>query len=155
MVGHGGRLNRWRAARPAIGASSWLAEEGGTPLKRPTTAAREEKKEGEEGTRARNISNAPSSVAKIRFQASIARARARSSMRDVDGLVKPRLRGRTTETERNDDDFLAKRPRAPVPRIQISRADNRQVLSSLHYRSNSYRLRSIAKNLPFLDRFFR
>lgn len=65
------------------------------------------------------------------------RARARSSMRDVDGLVKPRLRGRTTETERNDDDFLAKRPRAPVPRIQISRADNRQVLSSLHYRSNS------------------
>lgn len=83
------------------------------------------------------------------------RARARSSMRDVDGLVKPRLRGRTTETERNDDDFLAKRPRAPVPRIQISRADNRQVLSSLHYRSNSYRLRSIAKNLPFLDRFFR
>lgn len=65
------------------------------------------------------------------------RARARSSMRDVDGLVKPRLRGRTTETERNDDDFLAKRPRAPVPRIQISHPDNRQVLSSLHYRSNS------------------
>lgn len=64
------------------------------------------------------------------------RARARSSMRDVDGLVKPRLRGRTTETERNDD-FLAKRPRAPVPRIQISHPDNRQVLSSLHYRSNS------------------
>lgn len=137
LVGHGGRLNRWRAARPAIGASSWLAEEGGTPLKRPTTAA----PGGEERRRGRNARAEHLKRAVIRGKdtfPSVDRARARSSsMRDVDGLVKPRLRGRTTETERNDDDFLAKRPRAPVPRIQISHPDNRQVLSSLHYRSNS------------------
>lgn len=96
---------------------------------------------GEERRRGRNARAEHLKRAVIRGKdtfPSVDRARARSSsMRDVDGLVKPRLRGRTTETERNDDDFLAKRPRAPVPRIQISRADNRQVLSSLHYRSNS------------------
>lgn len=73
-------LSPWTAQSMESGTSAdrriLLAEEGGTPLKRPTTVAREEKKEGEEGTCARNISNAPSSVAKIRFQASIARARA-------------------------------------------------------------------------------
>ena len=96
---------------------------------------------GEERRRGRNARAEHLKRAVIRGKdtfPSVDRARARSSsMRDVDGLVKPRLRGRTTETERNDDDFLAKRPRAPVPRIQISHPDNRQVLSSLHYRSNS------------------
>lgn len=96
---------------------------------------------GEERRRGRNVRAEHLKRAVIRGKdtfPSVDRARARSSsMRDVDGLVKPRLRGRTTETERNDDDFLAKRPRAPVPRIQISHPDNRQVLSSLHYRSNS------------------
>lgn len=76
---------------------------------------------GEERRRGRNVRAEHLKRAVIRGKdtfPSVDRARARSSsMRDVDGLVKPRLRGRTTETERNDDDFLAKRPRAPVPRI--------------------------------------
>lgn len=86
------------AARPRS-AHLLAEEEGGTPLKRPTTVGqRRRKKEKRERAR-RNISNAPSSVAKIRFQASIARAHC--SMRDVDGLVKPRLRGTPRENHGN------------------------------------------------------